>query len=161
MKKLIIAAAIVCAAAMSQAAAVVWSAGATSDEKGYSVYILTALGTFANEAAVSNASIGSGVVSGSRSVSAEGIATGAALTKSTTTLYAVVVTDDGKKYATTSFSPSGYVYDDKAQPPEPSPGTVEFSVSGLTYKAFAVPEPTSGLLLLLGVAGMALRRRRA
>ena len=30
-----------------------------------------------------------------------------------------------------------------------------------SWQAIAVPEPTSGLLLLLGVAGMALRRRRA
>ena len=29
------------------------------------------------------------------------------------------------------------------------------------YNAAAIPEPTSGLLLLLGVAGLALRRRRA
>ena len=29
------------------------------------------------------------------------------------------------------------------------------------FQAVAVPEPTSGLLLLLGVAGLALKRKRA
>ncbi len=35
------------------------------------------------------------------------------------------------------------------------------SQSSATWSAVSVPEPTSGLLMLLGVAGLALRRRRA
>ena len=35
------------------------------------------------------------------------------------------------------------------------------SVKDTVWTATAIPEPTSGLLLLLGVAGLALRRRRA
>ena len=40
--------------------------------------------------------------------------------------------------------------------------TSKFDETGSwTYTANAVPEPTSGLLLLLGVAGLALKRKRA
>ena len=41
--------------------------------------------------------------------------------------------------------------------------TLNFStaISNASWSAAAVPEPTSGLLMLLGMAGLALRRKRA
>ena len=45
------------------------------------------------------------------------------------------------------------------------PGTASFDLSGSetagNWTAVSVPEPTSGLLLLLGMAGLALRRKQA
>lgn len=68
---------------------------------------------------------------------------------------------DGSTYDTTgAIDVSAYTY----TPPESSPGQFMFYVDNFTTKGAPignVPEPTSGLLMLLGMAGLALRRRRA
>ena len=81
------------------------------------------------------------------------------------TTYALFVFKDGivegKTYMTTGvIDGTDYLFEEGSS----SPGTqilgtssAPFTVSG----TIAVPEPTSGLLMLLGVAGLALRRRRA
>ena len=63
------------------------------------------------------------------------------------------------------FSTASSIYDGNAEPPEASPGTFAFDLtSGLTTGTIGggeVPEPTSGILMLVGLGALALRRRRA
>ena len=60
-----------------------------------------------------------------------------------------------------SASTDGYTY----TPPQPSSGELFWELSNFTtgtvVNTDAVPEPTSGFLLLLGMAGLALKRKRA
>lgn len=68
---------------------------------------------------------------------------------------------DGSSYSTTgAMDVSAYIY----TPPQSSPGEFTFTVDSFGTKGAPignVPEPTSGLLMLLGMAGLALRRKRA
>lgn len=71
-------------------------------------------------------------------------------------VYAVVIADDGKAVAITTSAKKLTIG------AAATPAQAKWASSGFaTYTATNVPEPTSGLLLLLGVAGMALRRRRS
>ena len=67
---------------------------------------------------------------------------------------------EGNAYMyTDAESFAGMTYD----PPNTPPGMIAFDTSSnwTNGTVGAAPEPTSGLLLLIGVAGLALRRRRA
>lgn len=88
----------------------------------------------------------------------------AALPVTDASVYLVAVTADGKEYAFLNASPydvTAKVYADGAS----SPGAFSASnTAALTYTKFQsqdVPEPTSALLMLLGVAGLALKRKVA
>ena len=183
MKKLMLTAAIVCAAVMTHAATVVWGSGtitryegstANKNVSGYLFQITAAAySTYAAMDAETlsktiyadyNGSLGSALATGTATkkgaLSLEGIDAAAS-----TPVYAAVLYIDGVNsdyfmgnVATDDWSGVGV------------PGLDNLSVNKLgegsgagatAWTTAAVPEPTSGLLLLLGMAGLALRRRRA
>ena len=190
MKKLMIAAAIVCAAALSQAASVNWKVegktfgpspadtGATAGRaKYYLVYAFAETDRTAVEGLLADGNVAGAVAKAKGG--ADGIgrttATGAANAKLVDVTDAATYTGFLVAFDTYASSTAGL---DSAQYYNISDSLTQSTFSGtqsattLSFtstnwggsgwkKIETIPEPTSGLLLLLGVAGLALRRRRA
>ena len=180
MKKLMIALAAVAFATGLQAASVSWKATKQDALKGAVVYTfnggdyaaVTAL-LAAGEAGAAPKSLNDAVLAyaledentGNKGItlsSTKGTGT-AANALSGTTMFQIIFDDtitDGKTYKMTAVEDvSDFLY----TPPETKPGdfavlSTQFATTG-TIGPGDVPEPTSAMLILLGVAGLALRRR--
>ncbi len=173
MKKLLMLLAAAMLTCVAQAAYVDWSAGSLSAYKNQAYYlfdaaksadVLSALAAVDETTAttLSGMALKSGNVSSKGKITADGVNIGSA-----TSIFALVLEGeigDGVGYKTITENVSALAYN----PPATSPGSFasQLSASGTTGTMSAaggggdVPEPTSGLLLLVGGAMLALRRKQ-
>ena len=172
MKKLMIAAAIVCAAVVSQAAvAVTWQSGTgVKDVNGtaftaqtYTDYTCSILFSTKDDMSKAFAAGGTTSTSQYKTKGSAGFGGNTEVSFDAGTYYAQLTIEykDGRKY--TSEIGKFTIADGQS-----APTTINFttgaSMGGSSLigdTTYTIPEPTSGLLVLLGVAGLALRRRRA
>ncbi len=163
MKKIIIALAFVAAVVSAQAASVKWKITGETADIGKTVYLLTSLAESYDSAdALAAAAVGSGTLAKKgRSTYADGTFAADSITK-TGNAYWAIINADGKSFTYIDADISSMVYDPNNQ--ETAPGTAASSIAAIsagTTVAFGnIPEPTSAMLLVLGVAALALRRRQ-
>ena len=177
MKKLAIIVAVAFAAICSQAASVNWqfTAGGTA-EKGAHVYMIagnsapTAIENWsewiADQTVVSDKALSWNNMT--KKATANVTAQSDSITKGNSYFF-VMLDAEGKNFKTTStFNGSDIVYDTAAQESQITTSLNSAFGDWTEIKAITpdtptgdAPEPTSGLLLLVGAAAMALRRRRA
>ena len=186
MKKLLVMATVALAAVASQAAAVSWLSGNVNDptgavaNKNVTAYLWVIDATTYDTLAANT----TGAAMSDAVYAAYGSKTGDAYASATTTKKGVAnLLDDSKDYAAGNSAYAAILYTygtgDDLQfmgnvgkvtfesamnlESEPMSKFLLGNTSGAAtaWSTAAVPEPTSGLLMLLGMAGLALRRRRA
>ena len=173
MKKLMMMLAVVAITAVGNAATFSWKLQTGASYSGMNVYALTGTSAATVLAACSSddSSKWTATFDGFTSVTATGSNARAGATGDTTgvaggdnLVWVIVdgaVADGSKFWVVNDYAiPSASVYEPPASGTIP---TIVLSTQGTAGSGTftAVPEPTSGLLLLLGMAGLALKRKRA
>ena len=180
MKKLLTLAASLALAATTHAAAVGWTIGGTSAYSGgtYNLFVIglngvtgvdqitamVAAATDVSSYAFATGSAGAAITV-SANVSGKSIAYSGSGTD-TYSAFAVLWSDDGKEATYTSTASIQMANDSTSKTflfgsQATNLGNNKFAVGGGSGGGESVPEPTSGLLMLFGAAGLALRRKRA
>ena len=167
MKKLIIAAAIFCVAAVTQASSVNWGLSGNVDATTYAS--ATAYLVCVNDLAkpsLTAETAGDWYKSNGSSLASKAFRSAAVLNGGgyeTETINAavgrknywlIIVADDEKNFAVSTTTKALNI----------TTSALSVSANWLAdtqMSTYAVPEPTSGLMLLLGIAGLALKRKRA
>lgn len=182
MKKIIVAAVAIACGAFAQAATVDWRTGAFSKiyEAGTTALLpagtayLFDAATYGQAAVLAafaaNTDLGTMDLTGTKAVASGVISTGTFTTTLTgvQSLYVAVISDGDLYLSSTvaadilAVGTTVFTFNEKTTSQAAFVGTVDGAYAGAGwYQASAVPEPTSGLLLLLGMAGLALKRKRA
>ena len=173
MKKMFVLAALALACVGARAAYVDWQVKGVADNVGSQIYIVGALSedwTSVADIAAAASAFGTGtsdtLVKAGRNYSASGTIVSDNVTKTAGDVYFIIVSgSDATSYKYVKYDLKGLTYEGIETPP----GSHDISAASLlagSTGTFAggggdVPEPTSGLLALVGLAGLALRRRRA
>ena len=183
MKKILFTLAIVAMAVCTQAASIDWAItantwtvdGGTKPAKGTTVYLINTADLAAITSAIDGGTtsfttsdagiLGVGTTSNTKGA-VQGTATSSALTAGTSYNVAYMVIQDGKYFVSgaksaAAYDPADPVY---SEPSGPIFAAVDFNnpltPGGWTDAGGGTPEPTSGLLLLVGGAMLALRRKQ-
>ena len=168
MKKLIIVTVAIAMAIVAKAASVTWNYTGTASDVGNKIYLFTsAVGSsYESFDDLIADSIGSATVTSKKVgpktsyVVAATTAADPTITDAATLYYVMISGETAPEYMYGSSALSGYVFDPNQQQSSPQTLTLtgaNFSSAGTIS---SVPEPTSGLLLLVGMAGLALRRKQ-
>ena len=183
MRKLMIGLFAVCAAVAAQAAYVDWQysvteskTGGTNWTSGHNAYLLTeAAWTGLSQKtaeSIAGAALDSSVfyqASSTKSAVIYGTGAGTSSIRQATgdsgKYYVILTSGDGYNVAINGATITAYT-DPSGAGTGLTPGLTistsnAVSGAGIAYTAFDVPEPTSGLLMLVGLGALALRRRRA